>query len=131
MVPLRVSALVATLGDGHTRVPLPQPAYPAAQLPLDWYLFEEGLYVVRAPRRYGKLAGSRVVAIGGIAVEEAVAAAARLVSAENDSWRRSEVPRYLLRGRHRVIGAGAARAMPMRLDAGRARRARGVPFRPR
>ena len=59
---------------------LPTDATHPGILPLQLYLFPDGLYVVGAMAPHSSLIGSRVTAIGGNPVDEVVRAAAPLVA---------------------------------------------------
>ena len=61
-------AMLAPLRQGHT-VLWPMPG--ARFLPLRFYVFPEGLYVIEGREGYAELAGARVVSIGKLPAEEA------------------------------------------------------------
>ena len=64
--------------------------------PIRLYDFPEGLVVVGEVGRSRGLLGRRLVAIGGIPVERAVAAVRPLVPRDNEHSRAARVPQYLL-----------------------------------
>lgn len=84
---MRLAAFPGT-GAGHTAVvPL--------QLPFDWhfypiafYLFDDGVFAIHAHGRYRQAVGARLVAAGGVPVEEVLAAATPYLSADNASGRK-------------------------------------------
>ena len=68
--------LVAILGDGHSAIYGPGPDTPldvdGRALPLKFYWFAEGVFVVDGIGKSAEFAGSRVLKIGGITPEEAL-----------------------------------------------------------
>ena len=90
--------IAAMVGDGHTSIPLH-----AARgvdfhvLPYRLGVYEGGLYVEAADRRYASLVGGRVVAIGGVAAERALSLVAPLISRDNDNWIAAVAPNLLNR----------------------------------
>ena len=97
---VEVMRLGAMLGprDGHGGVYPLDPLHPR-QLhlyPLRLYDFPEGLVVVGEVGSSRGLVGRRLVAVGGVPVERAVAAVQPLVPRDNDQSRAARLPQYLL-----------------------------------
>jgi hypothetical protein len=86
---------IVSFADGHSFLPLFQEAVDFQLYPLRLYQFSDGLYVVSAEEPYAGLAGSRVVQIGRLSVEEAYAAVAPLVPHDNDMTVALLAPVYL------------------------------------
>jgi hypothetical protein len=113
-VVVELAAIVASLGDGHSRLTLPLPANagfvtghapsdPPADpglafhtLPVRLGLYREGLIVERIEARYADLAGARVVAIGGVPVDRAIAAVAPVIRHDNRAQLRDLLPMFLV-----------------------------------
>jgi hypothetical protein len=87
--------IIASLHDAHTTVLLGGPGAGFHYLPLELYLFRDGLFVRAAPAEHADLVGARVVRIGGTDVEAAIDSAALYVSHENESWVRQNAPALL------------------------------------
>jgi len=104
---MRMAGLAGLIGDGHTRLSLPleqaalgfnpshspdaapsDPRLIFGQLPIAMESFADGIFVVDADDDHRDLIGARVEAFGSVSVETALAAAASVVSAENDGARR-------------------------------------------
>lgn len=90
--------LLALVGDGHTSLPL----YAAwgvdfRVLPYRLGFYEDGIYIEAADQQYAALVGGRVVAIGGIPAQDAVARVTPLVSRDNDNWIAAVAPFLLNR----------------------------------
>ncbi|UCF18258.1 MAG: hypothetical protein JSU87_09855, partial [Gemmatimonadota bacterium] len=60
------------------------PVYDVHVFPVQAYWFDDGPYVVRAGREYRETIGSRVVAIAGLAIEEAYERFRPYIAAENE-----------------------------------------------
>jgi hypothetical protein len=100
---VQLAALVALIGDGHTRLSIPRehpevglefghtptdgPAYPALrfrQLPLVFEQFDDGVYVIAASTDFAHLVGLRLHAIDKTPVAEAMEAVQAITFSEND-----------------------------------------------
>jgi hypothetical protein len=79
--------LLKSVGDGHTGIlrPPAQQDY-ALALPLQFYLFKEGLFIIGADPRYKDLLGAQVVRFGGRSIEEVMSALDPVISRDNDLW---------------------------------------------
>jgi hypothetical protein len=79
--------LVRYLDDGHARI-----AWPAGDkelsrmLPVDMFLFTEGLYVIGAAPGCEHLLGARVDKIGGLAVDAVMTALDPIITRDNEHW---------------------------------------------
>jgi hypothetical protein len=77
--------IVALVGDGHSNVsPTRDPKIGFHTLPVKLYLFKDGMFVRAAAREHAELLGARVVKIGDLSVEEAVARAREIVGRDNE-----------------------------------------------
>lgn len=90
--------LLALVGDGHTSLPL----YFAKGvrfhvLPYRLGVYEDGIYVEAADRRYARLVGGRLLAIGGVPAEKALDRVTPLISRDNDNWITVVAPHLLNR----------------------------------
>lgn len=102
-----LAEVVASLGDGHTRLSLPipfeagfvdghaptePPALEALRfhvLPLRLGLYAEGVFVERIDQRHERIAGAQVVAVGGVPIEEAMRRLAPVIRHDNEEQRSS------------------------------------------
>lgn len=108
--------LVALLGDGHTGInPLWNASWPVHYFPFDLESFPEGEFVTAAAPEYGAAVGARVVAVGGMPVDEALRRVGAGVPQENEWWVRAWAPSRLSYV-ELVRGAGiTTRVQPVRL----------------
>jgi hypothetical protein len=85
--------LAALVGDGHSSVtPWRDTAAGFRELPVSFYWFEDGLYVRAATAEHAALVGSRVLAIGGLPPESALARLRPLISHDNEMGTRAWAP---------------------------------------
>ena len=87
-------------GDARRRSHGTVSALPAAKvrfktIPLDFYFFSDGLFVINAAEPYAKLIGKKVVAIGGRSTDNLLEDLRSYVSRDNDQGLRWLGPRYL------------------------------------
>lgn len=93
---MELGRLVSMIGDGHTRlIPLFEPSLKFRLFPLKTYWFKEGIFVQAADKTYADAVGGRVVAIGGVPVEQVVAKLAPYIPKENEMGLRNVVTLYM------------------------------------
>ena len=88
--------LARMAGDGHTVIR--HPAYgPDTKrlLPVQFYLFEEGLFVTAAAPTHAELAGAQVLRVGGHSIERLTEALDPIISRDNRIWLKFVVPNML------------------------------------
>lgn len=89
-----LACLVARVGDAHTGLNWRElPGFDA--LPVLPVLFADGVFVISVDARWEPALGARVVEVGDVSVDEALARVAEVFAAENDSWRRAQAPGLL------------------------------------
>jgi hypothetical protein len=88
--------LVRLVGDGHTRL-RDFSARPdlCPTLPVQFFLFEEGLFIVAAAAQHGDLLGAQVLAFDGHPTDEVCAALDPLISRDNHQWPKQMLPYHL------------------------------------
>jgi len=88
--------IAAMIGDGHTRVdPRKDAKFGFPSLPLRLYLFEDGLYVRAAAPQYASLVGSKIDAVNGVPVQEAISRVNEIISKDNEMATKLLAPVYL------------------------------------
>jgi hypothetical protein len=87
--------LVALIGDAHTVIQ-PDLVLGLRYYPLELYAFDDGLFVRRADSAYADLVGARVLRIGRVSADSALAAAGTILSHENEQWVRAWGPFNLM-----------------------------------
>jgi len=88
--------LVAAVGNGHNFiVPAYTPKGAFQQLPLQFYQFTDGLFIVKADQDYEQFIGSKVVSIGNISTAEALARTQVINARDNEMQQLWLGPHYL------------------------------------
>jgi hypothetical protein len=81
---VEIQRLLAMLHDGHSILyPMPSPRVAFTRVPLDLWLFSDGLAVVGADTELAGRVGQRIVAVGGVPVAEALRRLEPYVSRDN------------------------------------------------
>ena len=95
-IDVRLMKLLVKVGDGHSAF------YGdifsnehAATLPVKFYLFEEGLFIIAADPKYKNLLGSQVLEIGGHSIEELLQKIEPIISRDNYYWIRQVAPYFM------------------------------------
>jgi tetratricopeptide (TPR) repeat protein len=95
-VMVRMMELVRHLDDGHAGVRPPAGDHELSRLlPLEFFLFPEGLFVTAAGPGHEDLVGARVERIGRLTTEEAIAALDPIIVRDNDQQVLFMVPAFL------------------------------------
>jgi hypothetical protein len=90
---VELEKLDALIGDAHSSVgPWRDSVIGFHSLPVAFYWFAEGMMIHAADSANGDLIGSRVIAIGGIAVDTAIARVRPLISHDNEMGIRAYAP---------------------------------------
>ena len=93
-----MTKLVRHLDDGHASVLWPTDDKELSRmLPLDMFLFPEGLYVIGAAAGCEHLLGARVDKIGGLTIDEAMAALDPVMTRDNEHWLTLRFPEVVRR----------------------------------
>jgi hypothetical protein len=110
--------LVRYLDDGHARVTWPEEDKEMSRmLPVDMFMFAEGLYVTGTAPGLERLLGARVEKIGGLTVDEAMAALDPVMPRDNSHWLTLTFP-VLVRYTAILEGLGIDHALTVRLADG-------------
>lgn len=88
--------LVSSLGNGHNFIiPTFNEKGGFNQLPVQFYKFSDGLFIVSADEEYRELIGHKVIKIGGVTVEEALARVKAVNARDNEMQQLWIGPHYL------------------------------------
>ena len=88
--------IAAMVGDGHTRVdPRKDTRFGFPSLPLKLYLFEDGMFVRAAAPQYASLVESRIEAVNGVPIQEAINRVSEIISQDNEMAIKLLAPIYL------------------------------------
>ncbi|MCB2298426.1 S41 family peptidase [Clostridium tagluense] len=90
-IKLEIAKIVASMGDAHTYVPLNVNLL----LPLELYWFADGIYVIVAPQQYKEILYRKIIKINNIDIEEVINILSSIISYENETYLKSQLPKYL------------------------------------
>jgi len=111
---VELGRIIARIGDGHTRLTFPfdttagfftghtstaTPKIPQRvfrQLPIRLGLFADGLFVMKADAQHRDLCGTKIVRIGELSADSAVAAVTPAIQRDNDAQVRDLLPTWLV-----------------------------------
>jgi hypothetical protein len=95
-ITLRLMRIVASGNVGHTKVNMPPNLGFFQRLPITIFWYADGPAVIGAAQEYSSAVGARLLKIGTMTPEEALAAVAPYISHENDIWLHLMAPGYLV-----------------------------------
>lgn len=88
---VEISRIVASVGDAHTAVKLPMKCV----LPMEFYWFKEGIYVVHTLEEYKELEYLKVIEINNMPIKEVIDELKEIISYENISYLKFQVVKYI------------------------------------
>lgn len=91
---VELMAAVAALEDGHTAI-RGGISFLSGRYPFDLHAFSDGLHVTSANTAHQSLIGARLVSIGGVPAEEALARVANITPHENEMTILARAPAFL------------------------------------
>ena len=89
---MEIARIIASIGDAHTAVAMPR----HNRLPFECYWFQEGIFITSTLPQFGNLLHYKVVKIEGISIEDVIERLSSIISYENESFLRSQLPDYLI-----------------------------------
>lgn len=93
---VRMAEIVASIGESHTSLALPQGRTPFRWFPFTFYGFEDGWRVNAVRADLAQLLGCRIVQIGDTPIEDVYTKVAPVISHENDAWLKQQFPSYAI-----------------------------------
>jgi hypothetical protein len=105
-VTIEMMKLLRRVGDGHTGLLGSRSRADWQQtLPMQFYQFEEGLFIIAADPRYKELLGAQVLRFDERAVDQVISALEPLIPRDNEIWVKQRAP-YLMRHLPLLHGLG-------------------------
>jgi tetratricopeptide (TPR) repeat protein len=92
---VEITRIVAMIGDGHTYVELQPPPTSFRHYPLKLYWFPDGVYVVKADKKYAPAVGGRIIRLGKVSGHNAYEAVSQIVPRDNPSQVKWMAPFYM------------------------------------
>jgi hypothetical protein len=104
----RLKRITAMVGDGHTASRLNAEGEARRVLPLHMFTFKDGMYIIGADSEHQSLDGAKVVGVGSMTTEAALAALRPYTSVDNEMGYLSQGPAMLCSAvMLKAIGASA------------------------
>jgi len=88
---VNIAKIVASARDAHTSVIFPARSF----LPFKFYWFAEGIFILASTPEYNDLVNCKLEAVNGMPIDEVVIRLRKVVSYENESFLKSQLPHYL------------------------------------
>ncbi|MCI0329976.1 MAG: S41 family peptidase [candidate division Zixibacteria bacterium] len=94
---LEMARIVAMVGDGHTNIyPTRDPKIGFHTLPIKLYLFKDGFFIRAAEKEDAGLVGARVIRIGKLSTQQAVARVREIIGHDNEMGVKFFAPQLLV-----------------------------------
>jgi len=93
---IRMTQIVALVGDSHTNLSLAQSRIPFHVFPLRLQWFSDGIFVTLAGSPYRSALGCKLVRIGDTDIRQVYEEVGKLISHENEPWRQYMSQSYLV-----------------------------------
>ncbi|MGL5822659.1 MAG: peptidase S41 [Sarcina sp.] len=90
-IKVEIAKIIASLKDAHTFMIFPARKF----LPLKFYYFEDGIYIIDTTKKYENLLFKKVLAIEDIAISEVLKDISKIVSFENEALFKAQSMKYL------------------------------------
>lgn len=88
---VELSKIVALIGDAHTSI-----AFPANKfLPLKFYQFKDGVYIIKSNEKYKDLLYKKIEAINNIPIDEVLKELETMISYENEHYLKAKSMKYM------------------------------------
>jgi len=88
---VEISGLVAMIKDAHTAIAFPVEKY----IPLKFYCFADGVYIIQVSKGYEKLLYKKVIAIEDVQIEQVMEDLSKIISHENKYFLKAQATKYL------------------------------------
>jgi tetratricopeptide (TPR) repeat protein len=92
---VEIMRIVAMTGDGHTYVEIHRPSPNFRPYPVKLYWFPDGIYVLKADKKYAAAVGGRIVRLGKVSGQDAYDAVSKIARRDNDFTVRLVTPFYM------------------------------------
>ncbi|ELC8441140.1 peptidase S41 [Clostridium perfringens] len=88
---VEISRVVASIKDAHTSLIFPAKRF----LPLKFYYFSEGIYIINTSKDYKNMLFKKVVAIEDMKIEEVLEELSNIISFENEYFFKAQSMKYI------------------------------------
>ena len=94
-VSIRLQQVLATMGDAQTQINYHFLVEKSHILPIEYYWFEDGIYLLETDKEYEALLGKKLTAVNSVPIEVVIDSLATLLVIDNNSVVKNQIPRML------------------------------------
>ena len=94
-VSIRLQQVLAAMGDAHTQINYHFLVEKSHILPLEYYWFEDGIYLLETDKEYEALLGKKLTAVNNVPIEVVIDSLATLLVLDNHSVVLNRIPQML------------------------------------
>lgn len=91
-IALRLQQTIAAMGDSHTEVAYTKFVAKEGLVPVFYYWFDDGLYVLAGTDQHPEILGQKLIAINGFPVQRITDSFKTLVTQDNDAINKARIP---------------------------------------
>lgn len=92
---IRLQQVLARMGDSHTQINYHFNIDSRFILPIDFYWFEEGIFILKAPREYEQILGKKIISVNEYPIQQIVDSLSTLIVIDNPSMLKYHIPRMI------------------------------------
>jgi hypothetical protein len=94
-ISIRLQQVLAAMGDAQTQINYHFLVEKSHILPIDYYWFEDGIYLLETDKEYEALLGKKLTAVNNVPIEVVIDSLATLLVIDNHSVVKNQIPRML------------------------------------
>ena len=94
-VSIRLQQVLAAMGDAQTQINYHFLVEKSLILPIEYYWFEDGIYLLETDKEYEALLGKKLTAVNSVPIEVVIDSLATLLVLDNQSVVKNQIPRML------------------------------------
>jgi len=94
-VSIRLQQVLAAMGDAQTQINYHFLVEKPLILPIEYYWFEDGIYLLETDKEYEALLGKKLTAVNSVPIEVVIDSLATLLVLDNQSVVKNQIPRML------------------------------------
>ena len=94
-ISIRLQQVLAAMGDAQTQINYHFLVEKSHILPIEYYWFEDGIYLLETDKEYEALLGKKLTAVNSVPIEVMIDSLATLLVIDNNSVVKNQIPRML------------------------------------
>jgi hypothetical protein len=89
---IEMGKIISSIGDGHTKIDY----WDGKSYPLEFYIFDEEIYVINADKTLQDMMYSKIVSIDNVDYKDIITELTEQISYENESWLKDVLPSRIM-----------------------------------